>query len=131
LLNGDERVRVLGVSVALQKETQRSRQLEFLQITANPIDAQIVGPKGRAAILRNVASTIGMVGEEIVPSEEAINAMDRQSKQLAMQQGQPGHAGMGEPAAAAQGNQPPPLNNDMGPRTNMMAPRAPVAGGVG
>jgi hypothetical protein len=119
LLNGDEKVRVLGVSVAVQKETQRARQLEFLQATANPIDAQIVGPRGRAAILRQVASTIGMNGEEIVPSEEKLEAQEKQAQMMAMQIGMPGHAGLGENAAAAQGAQPSPLNQDMGPRTQI------------
>jgi len=124
VLMGDEKVRVLGVSVAVQKETQRARQLEFLQITANPIDAQIVGPKGRAAILRNVAQTIGMPGEEIVPSEDTMDAMQKQSAMMGQATGIPGHGGMGEQAAAAEGGQPSPLNQDMGPRTN-------VNGGVG
>lgn len=120
LLNGDEKVRVLGVSVAVQKETQRARQLEFLQITANPIDMQIVGPKGRAAILRNVASTIGMPGEEIVPSEETLEAQQKQAQALAMAQGIPGHGGMGEQAAQAQGGQNDTgASGDMGPRTNI------------
>jgi hypothetical protein len=124
VLTGEEKVRVLGVSVAVQKETQRSRQMEFLQATANPIDAQIVGPKGRAAILRSVASTLGMPGEEIVPSREEIESMEAASNAMAKQVGIPGHGGLGEQAAAAQGNQPSPLNQDMGPRTN-------IAGGVG
>ena len=123
LLNGDEKVRVLGVSVAVQKETQRARQLEFLQITANPIDAQIVGPKGRAAILRNVATTIGMNGEEIVPSEEKLEAQEKQAQMMAMQQGIPGHGGMGEAAAAAQGGQ-----NDTG-ASGDMGPRTQISGG--
>lgn len=118
-LNGDEKVRVLGVSVAVQKETQRARQLEFLSITANPIDAQIVGPKGRAAILRNVATTIGMNGEEIVPSEEKLEAQEKQAQMMAAQQGIPGHGGMGEQAAAAQGGQASPLSQDTGPRTQV------------
>ena len=124
LLNGDEKVRVLGVSVAVQKETQRARQLEFLQTTANPIDAQIVGPRGRAAILRNVATTIGMNGEEIVPSDEKLEAMEKQAQMAAMAQGVPGHGGMGQQAAEAQGNQPSQLSKEMGPRTQ-------IAGGVG
>lgn len=120
LLNGDERVRVLGVSVAVQKETQRARQLEFLQITANPIDSQIVGPKGRAAILRNVATTIGMNGEEIVPSEEQLEAMQKAAAGMAAAQGIPGHGGMGEAAADAQGGQAGTgASGDMGPRTNI------------
>jgi hypothetical protein len=120
LLNGDEKVRVLGVSVAVQKETQRARQLEFLQITANPIDAQIVGPKGRAAILRNVATTIGMNGEEIVPSEETLEAQEKQAQMMAMQGGIPGFGGMGEKAADAQGGQAGTgATGDMGPRTQI------------
>lgn len=120
MLNGDEKVRVLGVAVAVQKETQRARQLEFLQITANPIDAQIVGPKGRAAILRNVATTIGMNGEEIVPSEEKLEAMEKQAAMMASQQGIPGHGGMGEKAADAQGGQAGTgASGDMGPRTQL------------
>lgn len=120
MLNGDEKVRVLGVSVAVQKETQRARQLEFLQITANPIDAQIVGPKGRAAILRNVATTIGMNGEEIVPSEEKLEAQEKQAQMMAMTQGIPGHGGMGEKAADAQGGQAGTgASGDMGPRTQL------------
>jgi hypothetical protein len=122
-LNGDEKVRVLGVSVAVQKETQRARQLEFLQATANPIDSQIVGPKGRAAILRQVASTIGMDGAEIVPSEEQLDAMEKQAQMAAMAQGQAGFGGE-EAANSAQGSQPSPFNKDMGPRTS-------IAGGVG
>ncbi|HEY7822213.1 MAG TPA: hemophilus-specific protein [Acidimicrobiia bacterium] len=120
VLTGEEKVRVLGVSVAVQKETQRARQLEFLQITANPIDAQIVGPKGRAAILRNVATTIGMPGEEIVPSSDEMDAMQKMSQAMAQQSGVPGHSGLGENAANAQGGQNSTgASGDMGPRTNI------------
>lgn len=118
LLSGEEEVRVLGVAVATQKETQRARQLEFLQITANPIDAQIIGPKGRAAILRNVATTIGMPGEEIVPSEDQLNAMQKQAAMAAQAQGVPGHTGVGgqDPRGQQQGSG---QSGDMGPRTNL------------
>jgi len=124
VLNGDEKVRVMGVSVAVQKETQRARQLEFLAVTANPIDAQIVGPKGRAAILREVSQTIGMPGSQIVPTEDELEAMQKQSQMLAQAQGVPGAAGLGEQASQAQGDQASPMNQDMGPRTN-------INGGVG
>lgn len=120
LLSGEEKVRVLGVSVAVQKETQRARQLEFLQITANPMDAQIIGPKGRAAILRNVATTIGLPGEDIVPSEDQLDQMQKQAAAVAQAQNQPGHGGMGNNAADAQGGQNDTgASGDMGPRTNI------------
>ena len=74
LLRGDESISVLGVNVAMQRETQRQRQLEFLQITGNPIDMQIMGIRGRANVLRGVADGIGMDGETIVPPDEEIAA---------------------------------------------------------
>jgi hypothetical protein len=110
MLTGQETVRVLGVTVALQKETQRSRQLEFLQITANPIDAQIVGVKGRAALLRSVSDTLGLDGQQVVPSEDELDKQQQQMQQMA------------QAAAMAQGQQAPQGGNvtgDMGPRTNI------------
>lgn len=77
LLTGEENVRVMGVQVALQRETERSRQLELLQITSNPMDAKIVGIKGRAAMLRKVSQNTGMDGEDIVPSDDQLDKMQQ------------------------------------------------------
>lgn len=74
LLRGDESIKVLGVNVAIQRETQRQRQLEFLQITANPIDMQIMGPTGRASVLRSVSEGLGLPGDDIVPPEDVIKS---------------------------------------------------------
>jgi hypothetical protein len=115
ILTGEESIRVMGVNVAVQRETERSRQLEFLQATANPIDAPILGTKGRAAVLRQVVQNIGMDGEEVVPSDDQLKAMQEQQAAQAM-------AAAG---AQAQGGQPGPgTTKDMGPRTQ-------IAGGVG
>lgn len=59
LLRGDESIKVYGVRNVMKQEQDRVRQLEFLQLTANPIDAQIVGPK-RAEVLQQVADRIGI-----------------------------------------------------------------------
>lgn len=105
LLSGDENIRVMGVNVAVQRETQRLRQLEFLQVTANPIDAQIMGIQGRAKVLRAISNEIGLDGEGIIPPDDELAAS------MAQAQG----AGMGAPPA---GGQPPsPANPD--PRTNV------------
>ena len=111
ILSGGEAVTVKGVNVAVQRETQRARQLEFLQITANPMDAGIMGPKGRATVLRSVSQTIGLDGEKIVPSDEEIEQV---------QAGQMAAAG-GVAQGTQQGGG---ATQDMGPRTN-------IAGGVG
>jgi len=81
LLTGEEKISVEGVQVAIQKETQRQRQVEFLQATANPIDQHIMGIKGRGIVLRAVSSGLGMSGEEIVPPDEILEQMDAQQKQ--------------------------------------------------
>jgi len=71
---GDENIRIMGVNVAVQRETQRVRQLEFLQITANPMDAQIIGIPGRAKVLRSIANEIGLDGEGVVPADDELGA---------------------------------------------------------
>jgi hypothetical protein len=120
LLSGTEKVRVLGVSVATQRETMRARQLEFLQITNNPADMQIIGPAGRAEVLRAVSTGIGLDGSKVVPSQEDIEAQQKKAEALAAAQNLPGAAGLGDKAAAAQGMQDGTgASGDMGPRTNI------------
>lgn len=120
LLTGEETVRVLGVSVATQRETQRARQLEFLQITANPIDMQIIGPAGRAEVLRSVSQDIGLNGAKVVPSADDITQQQKTAQAIAQAQGVPGHGGMGQNAADAQGGQVGTgATGDMGGRTNL------------
>jgi hypothetical protein len=106
LLTGQESVRVMGVNVAVQRETQRARQLEFLQITANPMDAAILGPKGRAAVLREISQTIG-IDKELIPDDET--AMANFQADHMRQLGAEGQGGM-------QGGG---VTGDMGPRTNI------------
>ena len=96
LLTGEEEVMPKGVVVAVQRETLRQRQLEFLQITGNPIDMAIIGPKGRANILRAVSTGIGLDGEEIVPTDDQLDEQQKQAAQVAQAGGMPGHA-MGPP----------------------------------
>ena len=81
LLTGEERISVQGVSVAVQRETLRQRQIEFLQATNNPTDQHIIGLKGRAAVLRSVSRDIGLDGEEVVPPVEEIEKMQQQEEQ--------------------------------------------------
>ncbi len=79
LLTGEEEIRVRGVNVAVQKETERQKQLQFLQITANPIDAPIVGQVGRARILRSIAADLGLP-DDIVPGDQEIQQQVAQAE---------------------------------------------------
>ena len=98
-LRGDEKVVVKGVAVAQAKETDRMRQLEFHQLTTNDIDIGIMGPKRRARVLAAIAKNIGLPYDEVVPSEDEMDAA------MAAQQGPPG---AGPPAQAQASNTPHP-----------------------
>lgn len=87
LLTGEERVSIQGVNVAVQRETQRQRQVEFLQATNNPTDMKIMGYGGRGHVLGAVASTIGLDGQKVVPRDEELDKMDAEQKQQAQKQG--------------------------------------------
>lgn len=86
LFKGDELIVVKGVNHAVKREQDRMRQLEFLQLTANPIDQGIMGPMGRANILRSVASNLGLEHERTIPDDEEIRAMMMDQQQQAAAQ---------------------------------------------
>jgi hypothetical protein len=102
---GDEAIRVRGVEVAVQRETNRQRQIELLQATMNPIDMQIMGLPGRAKILRSVSENVGIT-DDIVPPEEDMMAN-------ALQGAPPGVPGA------------PPVDPETGQQTPGMASPAP------
>jgi hypothetical protein len=66
-IKGDAEVMARGAISLMQLETLQLRRNEFLQATANAIDSQIVGPEGRAEILREVAKGLEMDVNRIVP----------------------------------------------------------------
>lgn len=137
-LRGDEQIAVKGVAVALQRETERQRQIEMLQATSNPLDAEIIGIRGRGALLRAIAGTMGLDGQVIIPSDEELANREAMAKAAAMaQQGAPPMAGPngagGDPVDTvlqAQGGQSGGENTGpraiQGPRTNLQQ-RAPGA----
>jgi len=72
-IKGDCEVIPRGAVTLANREQLNVRRVEFLQATANPLDAQIVGAKGRAAILREVAKGLAMPVDNIVPTDEQID----------------------------------------------------------
>lgn len=69
-IKGDVDILPKGAINLAVKETVNVRRIEFLNATANEIDMGIVGKEGRAAILREVAKSLQMPVDEIVPSRE-------------------------------------------------------------
>ncbi|MDX1612621.1 MAG: hemophilus-specific protein, partial [Candidatus Thermoplasmatota archaeon] len=113
-LRGDENIVVKGVSTVLSKEAERARQLEFLSLTSNPIDTQIMGIEGRASILRALADDLGLPGENAVPDKAELEERKRQA--LAAQQDNAAAQAKGE------GDAPPSPRESTGPITNTVQP---------
>ena len=93
-IKGDARVVARGAIALMQMETLQLRRNEFLQVTANPIDSQIVGPTGRAEILREIAKGLELDTSRIVPSRDDMESMSQQQQQ--MMGGQPPAPGQGQ-----------------------------------
>jgi hypothetical protein len=93
VFRGDEKIIVKGVNHAQKREQDRMRQLEFLQITANPLDSNLIGPIGRANVLRSVANELGLDGEVIVPDDDTLKQM---MGGLPLAPGAPGGVPMGQ-----------------------------------
>ena len=99
-VKGDSQTCPKGAIQLATKEQENVRRMEFLQATSNPMDSQIVGIPGRAAILREVAKGLNMPTDDIIPSKEKLEQMQAQqeAQQQAQQQAQ---------AQQGQGNQQP------------------------
>jgi hypothetical protein len=86
-LKGDCTVSARGAAAILVKEQLQQARTQFLAMTANPVDMQIIGSRGRRAILAEVAKTLDMPVDAIVPSEEELQrAMQAQAAAPAGQQ---------------------------------------------
>jgi hypothetical protein len=92
-IKGDVHWMPKGAVTLANREQLNVRRVEFLQATANPIDAEIVGKVGRAEILREVAKGLSMPVEDIVPTREKLQASEQLQKAMqaaqASQQQQP------------------------------------------
>ncbi len=91
-IKGDLQVIPRGAINLAVKETVNVRRVEFLNATANEFDMQIIGKDGRAALLREVAKSLQMPVDEIVPSREKSGVDDKQQfalEQQTQQQQQP------------------------------------------
>jgi hypothetical protein len=75
-LKGDCEVIPRGAVTLANRDQLNVRRVEFLQATANPLDAEILGITGRASILREVAKGLSMPVDDLIPSDEKLEIMD-------------------------------------------------------
>lgn len=85
-IKGDCIVVPRGAAAILIRESAQQRRLQFLQMTANPIDAPLVGGKHRLALLRETAAAMELPVDEVVPTDEEFEAS--QAAQVKAQQEQ-------------------------------------------
>lgn len=74
-----------GANAILIKDMAQQRRMQFLGMTANPIDMQIIGMKGRASLLRETAAAMELP-EDVVPDEEALAEQEKAQAEAAQQQ---------------------------------------------
>ena len=87
-IKGDNIVVPRGAAAILIRESAQQRRIQFLTMTANPIDAQIITQKYRAALLRETAASMELPVDEVVPSDEVIDAQIASQAQAQAQQQQ-------------------------------------------
>lgn len=100
-LKGDIQIVARGAASLINKDTAQLRRNEFLQATSNPIDMQIVGVQGRAAILREQAKALDMDVDKIVPPPNVLQ------QKLAAAQAMQGAAAPAGPGGQAPAPNPP------------------------
>lgn len=94
---GDLKVVARGSSSLIMKEQLQVSRMQLLQSTANPIDMQILGLKGRAEILRETVSGMHLPVDRIVPDADELLNQQAQANMQAQQQAMLGQAPGGPP----------------------------------
>jgi hypothetical protein len=87
-IKGDCNIVPRGAAAILIRESAQQRRIQFLGMTANPIDMQILGVKGRAALLRETATAMELPVDEVVPDDEALDQQQQAQAQQAQAQAQ-------------------------------------------
>lgn len=73
-IKGDAYVVARASSSMMAKEQQTIRRNEFLNTTNNPTDMAIMGPDGRATVLRESAKSLDLPVDEVVPNKAKMAA---------------------------------------------------------
>jgi hypothetical protein len=107
-IKGDLRACVKGIAAALLKDQVAMRQREMLQATMNPLDASIIGVKGRSKMLRPALAAADFDADDILPDDLEIELIAASLP--------PPHelVGNGGPNAGSDGGMPPGMSAEGG-----------------
>jgi hypothetical protein len=97
-VKGDVQMEARGAGQLMVREQQQMRRAEFLAATNNPIDMGIIGPLGRAELLREAVKSMDIPVERVVPGRDEMMANIKAEAMAAAQM---------QIAAEAQGGKPP------------------------
>ena len=101
-IKGDMHLVASGTIGAMIRAQQQIALREFMASTLNPFDAQIIGPAGRAHMLREAARGIFPDIDQVVPDpQKMMAAMQAQAEMQAGMQGPQGPGGPPPPDQAA------------------------------
>jgi hypothetical protein len=78
---GDVHVITHASDTLTLKGAQQAKRQEFLQITANPMDQELMGREGRAELLREMAKDLNLT-THIVPSRLELKKQEEEAKQM-------------------------------------------------
>lgn len=81
-IKGDAFVVPEGIIGMFAKEYERNSLLQLLQTTANPMDMQIIGVEGRAAMIREIAILFNLDPDKFMKNEEEITEVGIQDAQM-------------------------------------------------
>lgn len=101
---GDANIVAKGASSLVAKEQLQLRRAQFVQTTANPIDMQILGPVGRAELLRDTMKTLDYAVDDILPTKDEMLAQMQQQAQMQAAMAGAGRQPPAAPATDAAGN---------------------------
>lgn len=85
-IKGDASAKARGSEALIHKEAAQARAQELLAITANPIDAPILGTEGRLELLKETMSAGDMPVDRILPTRQELMERQNLALQLSEQQ---------------------------------------------
>lgn len=86
-IKGDMNIVPAGAIGAMIREQQVIARREFMAATLNPVDAPLIGPLGRAYMLRESAKGLFSDIDKVIPNPEKMKLLiEQQQKNQAMQQ---------------------------------------------
>jgi hypothetical protein len=126
-IKGETTIQARGAASLVAKEQQQQRRVQLLQSTANPFDAPLFGPDGRAEMWRETLKSMDINPDRILPSRDEMLMRQAATAMTQNMQPQPGAApGAGAPPPQQAGNGQPPQRPGVVPLHRQAAPQRAV-----